>query len=277
MITQDFFKHSYKFHNRESLSLAIYNTGHEQCQGLHRWGPAVRDHFLIHAVVSGKGKYWVGEQCYQLSAGDMFLVYPGGVITYQADPEEPWEYFWAGFNGIEAERLLRLSPFSEEEPVFRPADIAEPAALLQQIIDERGNDPANEAGMTGRLYLFLSWLMQQRGQTREPRQSRDYISTAVRFIQCNYSNRIDVSDVADYTGVSRSHLYRLFVKYVGMPPNTYIARYRINEACALLREGRLSISEIASSVGFEDRLYFSRVFKKLKGVPPTEFCHLQEG
>ena len=67
-------------------------------------------------------------------------------------------------------------------------------------------------------------------------------------------------------GVSRSHLYRVFMSNVGQSPIDYLTSYRISEACSLLKNSSLSIAEIAVSVGFFDQFYFSRVFKKVKGV-----------
>ena len=94
---------------------------------------------------------------------------------------------------------------------------------------------------------------------------------AVQFIQYNYSRSIDVADIASHVGVSRSHLYRVFMRHLGVSPNEYLIRFRINEACSLLRKKRFSIGEISYSVGFQDQLYFSRQFKKLKGVSPSKY------
>ena len=58
---------------------------------------------------------------------------------------------------------------------------------------------------------------------------------------------------------------------VGQSPIDYLTGYRISEACSLLKNTGLSIAEIAVSVGFFDQFYFSRVFKKVKGVPPIKY------
>lgn len=93
----------------------------------------------------------------------------------------------------------------------------------------------------------------------------------MRYIQGNYCDPISVDDIAGYANISRSHLYRIFMKKVGISPNEYLSAYRINKACGLLRNSNLKINEIASSVGYNDQLYFSRVFKKLKGVSPSRY------
>ena len=72
-------------------------------------------------------------------------------------------------------------------------------------------------------------------------------------------------------GISRSHLYRLFMKHISMPPNEYLTRYRIQKASLLLEASNLSVGEAAYSTGFSDQLYFSRVFKKYKGISPSQY------
>ena len=63
---------------------------------------------------------------------------------------------------------------------------------------------------------------------------------------------------------------------MGQSPIDYLTEYRINEACKLLRAGNLSIAEVAVSVGFFDQFYFSRVFKRAKGVPPSKYFAAQQ-
>ena len=69
-------RHSFKSDQTDALSLSVYNVGYEKCQGLHSWGSGVRDHYLIHHIISGKGVYKTPQGEYHLSAGDTFLIYP---------------------------------------------------------------------------------------------------------------------------------------------------------------------------------------------------------
>ena len=82
-------RHSFKSDQTDALSLSVYNVGYEKCQGLHSWGSGVRDHYLIHHIISGKGVYKTPQGEYHLSAGDTFLIYPYTVITYTADKNDP--------------------------------------------------------------------------------------------------------------------------------------------------------------------------------------------
>ncbi len=70
-------------------------------------GPGVRDHYLFHLVVAGKGVYQVNGAAYNLQEGDLFLAKPNQLITYAADETDPWEYYWVGFNGACANKLVQ--------------------------------------------------------------------------------------------------------------------------------------------------------------------------
>lgn len=273
----DFFKHSFKSKLRENLALTVYNSGFQKCESSYRWGPAVRDHYLIHLVISGKGTYSVSGHTYFLSRGDMFLATESDLVTYTADDENPWEYCWVGFNGTEARRLLSLTPLSRSNPVMHTDenDIEKMQNALMDIYRCTGTTISDELKMIGMLYMFLSMLSEQSQKEQKFHLSvaDSYVESACRFIKFNYSHDIDVSDIAKYVGISRSYLYRLFIKVTGISPAEYLSRFRINQACALIRSSQLTMKEISASVGISDQLYFSRVFKKQKGVPPSEYIH----
>ena len=69
-------KQSYKQSYTDNVELSIFNCGREQCQPGHTWGPGVRDHYLIHLVVAGKGVYQVNGASHTLQEGDLFLAKP---------------------------------------------------------------------------------------------------------------------------------------------------------------------------------------------------------
>ncbi len=270
-------KHSFKDTLKENLALAVYNTGYEICDGGYKWGPGVRDHYLLHYIRSGKGRYTVAGRDYFLGAGDLFLITPATPVSYAADEAEPWEYCWVGFNGTEARRMLQETDLSEKTPVLHPENATALEECLLNIYRSRGNTPAADAQMAGRLYLFLAQLMQCAHRQLPPPGMQDYLTQALRYIQHNYASNLQIQSIASYVGVSRSQLYRAFMTHLEVSPHVFLKRYRINEACTLLRNTRLSVGEIANSVGFPDPLYFSRVFKELKGVTPTEFQQSGKG
>lgn len=269
-------RHSFKDTRKENLSLAVYSTGYEKCDPGYAWGPALRDHYLIHYVASGQGLYCCQKRQYYLGQGDLFLISPSQVVNYRADNDDPWEYYWVGFNGTEAKRLLNYTGFSSEHPVIRPPESEKIRDSLLHIYRSGGNTPAADADMVGYLYLFLAQLIRANGDRSFAYGTREYLPQALRYIQRNYANDIGVNDLARFSGVSRSQLYRAFMASFGLSPHDYLQKYRINEACSLLRRRDFTIAEVAGSVGFSDPLYFSRIFKKLKGLSPSDYQRREE-
>lgn len=271
------FRRSYKG-DSYNLGLAVYSCGIQRCGPCHAWGPAIRDHYLIHYIVSGKGSFMSNGKTWHLQKNDAFLVQPNRIASYEADRDAPWQYDWVGFNGSDAKRLLRQTGLLDREPAFTCPAENNFHELLSKIIAVSGSSAAAEARMESGLLQFLAALMDSFGAA-VPRSDTgySYVQKAIRFIDRNYSSSIDIEQVAQSAGISRSHLYRLFVAYINMPPNEYLARYRINKAAGFLKDGGLTVGEAAYSTGFSDQLYFSRVFKKYMGMPPSKFCRQTEG
>ena len=267
------FKHSFKLAHHDALGLAVYNCGFQRCDGGYTWGPAVRDHYLIHYITSGKGRYFDGRKEHLLARGDGFLVTPAQKVFYEADSADPWEYYWVGFNGTDAARLLGQAGLSHSNPIFHYGNDSLLRERLLNIYQQNGSSPSAEARMQAALLLFLADLMEHCAVAQDTHKSGyEYVEKSLRFIDYNYSRSISVDDIARNAGISRSHLYRLFMQHISMPPNEYLTRYRVQKAGLLLSTQHLSVGEAAYSTGFSDQLYFSRVFKKYRGVPPSRYA-----
>lgn len=268
------YKYSYKMGENFLNSLSVYNAGYQKCEPEYQWGPGVRDHYCIHHILSGSGIYSTGKFSQRLEAGDTFILYPGVELEYHADKEEPWEYAWAGFMGTDAASIIRSTDFSKESPYILKGRIPEHEIRegLERIYRVKGNTYEASVAMTGELYSLLAVFMhysQRKEQEKDVQLT--YVEKAESYIGTNYSYPITVEDIAAYVGISRSHLFRSFQNYMRKSPKEYLTEYRIKQACHLLKETGLSVSAIAYSVGFENNLYFSKAFKKQKGMSPSEY------
>lgn len=270
----DSYKHSYKVGEDFLNSLSVYNVGYQKCEPEYQWGPGIRDHYCIHHILSGSGIYTTGKVSVRLSAGDTFILFPGVELQYQADKDEPWEYCWAGFMGTDAASIIRNTGFSKETPYILKGTIPEEEIRngLDEIYQNKGNTYESSVAMAGRLYSLLAVFMHYAQGTEPEKDSHVmYVEKAMSYIETNYSYPITVEDIAYYVGISRSHLFRSFQNYMRKSPKDYLSGYRIRQACHLLRETDLSVSTIAYSVGFENNLYFSKAFRKQKGMSPSEY------
>ena len=161
------FKYSYKIEQREELSLVVYNVGFQKCTPGYSWGPGVRDHYLLHYILSGKGTYKTGDKIYTLEAGQLFLAPPETTIYYRADEEDPWEYYWVGFSGPAAKILLAQMPFSRKKPIWRPAEGELFRQRLLDIYNNRGSDYPAALRMAGYLQVALSTLLESSVKQKE--------------------------------------------------------------------------------------------------------------
>src|SRR5699024_4109511 len=98
-----------------------------------------------------------------------------------------------------------------------------------------------------------------------------YVEEALRYIENNYDGTVNIQVIADHLNIERTYLYRLFKTITGTSPQEYLLDYRVRQACTLLKNTNLPINDIARYVGYEDAMYFSRLFKQKKGQTPTQY------
>ncbi len=266
------YKNSYKVTEKELVSLSVYNVGFQKCDPLYQWGPGVRDHYLIHYIISGKGHYKTGNRIYALTAGSSFLVYPNTEVLYYADEADPWEYAWVGFTGSDASMILNATDFTPEKPVILDTPLGD--AIHRQILhiyDARGNEFEHAVEMTGQLYTMLAMFMHGATSNNTQNTANSYVQKGIEYISSNYSYHITVEDIASYVGLSRSQLFRSFQAVLGQSPKEYLTGFRMKQACYLLEHSNLSVTAVANSVGFDNGLYFSKTFHKEKQMSPSEF------
>ncbi|MCX4269517.1 MAG: AraC family transcriptional regulator [Lachnospiraceae bacterium] len=272
MPQDEFIQKSYHTNNPIFLSLYVYNVGFQTCDPNHTWGPGIRNHYLIHYIHTGKGYYKTGEQTFLLTKGDAFLIYPETEVSYYADEKDPWEYYWVGFHGTDAAALIHATDFSKENPVFYNCTSREQIRnCFLEIYQSRGNTLADNTKMTGSLYHALSLFIQDSTTKQSSLSPPSYIELALSFIASQYTYSITIEDIAAYLGISRSHLFREFKEHLNQSPKDFLTSYRIREACRLLTSTSLSIQSIANSVGYENGMYFSRIFHQKTGLSPSQF------
>lgn len=266
------YKNSYKVTKKELVSLSVSNVGFQKCDALHQWGPGIRDHYLLHYIISGCGYYCLNKQIYELHAGDTFLIYPNMEVSYYADKSNPWEYAWVGFAGNDASIILKATNFTPQSPFIQNTPLGE--QIRRQIFfiyDVRGNEFEHAVAMTGHLYTLLALFMHNAARPSSQNSANRYVQKGIEFISSNYWASITIEDIANYVGVSRSHLFRSFQTVLGQSPKEYLTNFRMKQACYLLENSDLSITAIANSLGFDNNLYFSKTFHKHKGMSPKEY------
>jgi AraC-like DNA-binding protein len=242
--------------------------GWQSCESGHSFGPASREYYLIHYIVSGRGIFQRNGRIYSLSKGCLFLIRPYELTYYKADDSYPWEYIWIGFNGLLVPELLANSGFSEDIctmciPSLRNTFLSMKDAINLQL--------SAELYLCSKIFELFSQLHEEFSPTLAGSMGNIYCKRAKDYIMANYANHISVEGIANMLGIDRRYLCRIFFKSTGDTPQNFIVNYRLEKAALLLSNYSYSVSEAARSTGYDDIYNFSKMFKKKYGVPPSRY------
>ena len=267
------------FPNENFIDLGMYQYGYEQCEPGHSFGPATRNHYLFHYIISGTGTLMAdnakGEtQTYSIKSGQGFLIFPGQITTYIADQNLPWEYVWIEFDGLRVKEALDLTELSVNTPVYHSHSKDLREQLMNEMLYIVHHAKESPFHLIGHLYLFLDYLTQSaksKKLVQSSKMSDYYIKEAINYIEQNFQNNITIEDIAAVCGINRSYFGKIFRNSIGRSPQEFLMNYRMVKATELLKLTSLSIAEIGSAVGYENQLHFSRAFKTIYGVSPREW------
>lgn len=272
-----------RFHVTEAdrfVDINLFQVGWEKCNPLHQFGPAVRNHFLFHYVISGKGYLHTNDTDYTIHAGQGFLLCPGQTSTYRADEQDPWSYVWIEFDGLKARESVAMAGLGEDQPIYIPINKEDGQQISQQLMHLVDHPDFSPIRLIGYTMIFLDELIQtSRSKTKHVLSQKDrdfYIKKAIAFIDTNYKYDISVQDIANACGLNRSYFGRLFKETMAQTPQQYLIRYRMTKAANMLQSSRISIAEISIAVGYENQLHFSRAFKSVFDVSPSEYRRLHD-
>ncbi len=262
-----------EFAGEQTGSLYVNCCGLSRTESLHSFGPALKPHYLIHYILSGKGKFSIGGKVYPLEAGYGFLITPDELAFYQADEKEPWTYVWVGFSGAQAAEYIANIGLSVRQPVFKSDASEELYQIVKDMMEHNTFGLSNELRRNGQLGVFLSVIAEgsRLEKANEADRANIYVRKAVSFIQSNYCNPIKVTDVAEYVCINRSYLYTLFQNSMGMSPQQFLTTFRITKATELLQLTDLPIESIALSCGYRDPLVFAKAFRQMKKMSPSGY------
>ena len=99
----------------------------------------------------------------------------------------------------------------------------------------------------------------------------EYISFTIKYIQQNYTSKIQIKDISDKLGISSRYLSKIFLDHMGMTLLNYINTYRMNQAIRLIADTDMTMTEIADHIGMNDSQHFSKLFKNTIGSTPCEY------
>lgn len=270
------------FPNERFIDLGLYQFGMEQCSPSHSYGPAARNHFLFHYIISGTGTLYADDstgttKTYHLKSGEGFLIFPNQITTYIADKELPWKYVWIEFDGLRAKEAMDTAGFSLDRPIFHTKKRDMSQKMEEELVYIATHSDETIFNIIGHLYLFLDYFMRSTVSTvvKGSTKLQDYyIKEAITYIEQNFQNDISVVDIANRLGINRSYFGKIFKQTLKQTPQEFLINYRMIKATELLRLTKMSIGDISKAVGYENKLHFSRAFKKIYNISPREWRNI---
>ena len=267
------------FPSENFVDLSLFQCGREKCSPAHSFGPAARNHYLFHYVISGTGKLFAYDKNgetkeYSIKSMQGFMIFPDQITMYVADKDLPWEYVWVEFDGLRAKAVVETAGFSLDQPIYkaRSKELREEMMKEMNYIAENGS--SSPFDLIGHLYLFIDHLTRSTEGVKVHHSSklRDfYIHEAIEFVEHNFQNDISVEDIADVCGLNRSYFGKIFKEALGKSPQEFLLNYRMVKAAELLKLTKLSVGDISSAVGYDNQLHFSRAFKGIYGISPKKW------
>ncbi|AWK52926.1 AraC family transcriptional regulator [Clostridium beijerinckii] len=272
---------SYIFNNINYVDIILYQFGSERCDPLHSFGPTVKNHFLFHYVLSGKGRLYSfnngiqnDASIYTIKAGEGFLLTPNIINTYEADKDDPWNYVWVEFEGLKAQRYLEEIGLSSKHPIFTPKEYNDDNSIKDNLMFLLNNPNAPDSAILGHLYLFFYALLENSSFNNIKSTSNlqeFYVREAINYIEKNYNNNISVEDIAKWCNLDRSYFGKIFKNSMKTTPQEFLIKYRLSKACEMLKDDTISIKKISELTGYPNQFHFSRAFKEVYNVSPRQW------
>ena len=234
------------------------------------------DYQLLY-IVSGKGHFYFHGEDRVVYAGRMVLIQPRQEQRYEYFGEDKTEVYWVHFTGSDVKNILRSYNIPMDDPIFYSGASSTYSYLFKEMINELQNCKTGYEDLLA-MYLRQIFLLVQRTRQEERPTVSTYIQEemefARRYFNEHYNEPISIQEYAESRNMSVCYFQRNFKQIVKHTPMQYLLTIRVNNAASLLETTDYSMAEIAAIVGYEDPLYFSRLFRKIKGVSPRDYRNL---
>ncbi|MDD6072152.1 MAG: AraC family transcriptional regulator [Clostridiales bacterium] len=241
---------------------------------LPTWRPKGRLDFQLLYVASGKAHFHFGDKEEIVTAGHMVLYRPKEPQKYEYYGIDQTEVYWVHFTGGNVTNILRSYGITDDMKMFYCGSGLEYQNYFRTMIQELQMCKEDYSEML-EIYLRQILIKIHRFIYAAAKVDNSLIAEeidkAIMHFNEHYNEDISIEEYAKTHNMSTSWFIRNFKQYTGSTPMQYILSIRIYNAESLLKSNLYNVTEIARIVGYDNPLYFSRIFKKVKGLSPSEY------
>ena len=261
----------------KSKPLIVTSCGTYRLKTLYKlptWRPRGRLDYQLLYVAAGKTHFYMDGTIRQVSAGQMVLYQPRQEQRYDYFGIDNPEVYWVHFTGSDVKNILRSYDIPLDTPVFFSGISGVYPRLFKEMIAEL---QTCRTGYEELLAMYLRQILLQVQRTRQTPKSapnariQEEMETVARYLKEHYPQPLTIQEVAAAHQMSVSWLQRNFREIYHTSPLQYLIAIRLEHAATLLETTHYTVADIAALVGYDDPLYFSRLFRKGRNVSPTQY------
>lgn len=233
--------------------------------------PRSHPEYVLAYALSGKAWYSCNGAQVEVGAGDLLLFPKALRRVGRSDPEDPWRFYSVGFQlhffDKASERAFHRLPYRA------PTDATNSVMRLLHELEHAwiAKPPGSAFQIRGLLSQLLGLFIYHSSCPKQAVPHADTMQAIVEQLQGDFTRRYSVQELARMAELSPSRFNVLFKSYTGDSAIQYQNRLRLERAKDLLLSGACNVTEAAQELGFSDVYYFSRLFKKVVGVPPSHY------
>lgn len=225
---------------------------------------------IVILCLDGAGWCELGGLRHDVTAGQVLIIPARQPHRYYADARNPWSIWWLHVTGGDASDLMEAIGLTATRPVAPLVDPFQAATLVEAICNDLARDEtaASLAAAAGAAWHLLAQL----GADRHRRATGHApIARVQNHLREHLRDPVSVPALAALAGFSPSHFSARFHAVTGFTVTEYVKRLRMARARELMATTTTTIAEIAAEVGYPDQFYFSRQFRSVNGLSPTDF------
>lgn len=227
------------------------------------------NYYIFALALSGDASYEVDKKEYAVSSGTALFFQKGQEHSAKTSADNPWAYYSVAFDlhffsdeseALKLPLIFKVKNFVKYEDILKKLNMTWTAKQTGYILRCRSL-------ITELLYLMVT----ESTNTAPKSVHSSAIDDITVFLAENYNKNYSPQQLAEMVGISTSHFRLIFKEHTGYTIIQYQNRLKINKACDILLSRACNITETAYALGFNDIFYFSRLFKKIMGISPTDF------
>ncbi|WP_131977214.1 AraC family transcriptional regulator [Cricetibacter osteomyelitidis] len=240
------------------------------------------DHLEIVFVAKGYGNYMIDGQQYDTKEGDILIFNQGVIHDEMAQLNSTMTFYCCGITNLKLKGLAQNCLFDVDAPAVIQSGEYKP--IIEQLLSLMFTQAKTQHNYTPEFchHLLVSLLAVIVNLPKTAIKTIFYkkltlVDQVREFLERHYAENLSLPDIAARFNVSTYYLSHLFKAKTGFSPIQYLNRCRIGEAQSLLQFSKQSITQVASTVGYENTNYFTVAFSNAIGISPSAYRNLWAG